>query len=41
MQTRVAQLSAEARIEEIARLLSGEAVTPAAIANANALLTGV
>jgi DNA repair protein RecN (Recombination protein N) len=40
MQTRVAQLSAEARIEEIARLLSGEAVTPAAIANANALLKG-
>ena len=40
MQTRVTQLSAEARIEEIARLLSGEAVTPAAIANANALLKG-
>ena len=40
MQTQVSQLSQDARIEEIARLLSGEAITAAAIANAKALLKG-
>jgi DNA repair protein RecN (Recombination protein N) len=38
MQTQVSPLTSEARVEEIARLLSGEAVTTAAIANAKALL---
>jgi DNA repair protein RecN (Recombination protein N) len=38
MQTQVSPLTTEARVEEIARLLSGEAVTTAAIANAKALL---
>jgi DNA repair protein RecN (Recombination protein N) len=40
MQTQVSPLASEARVEEIARLLSGEAVTTAAIANAKALLKG-
>lgn len=38
MQTQVSPLASEARIEEIARLLSGEAITEAAMANAKALL---
>jgi DNA repair protein RecN (Recombination protein N) len=40
MQTQVSPLSTDARIEEIARLLSGEAITEAAMANAEALLKG-
>ncbi len=40
MQTSVTHLDPEARVNEIARLLSGEAITPAAIANAQALLQG-
>ena len=40
MQTQVSPLSADARVEEIARLLSGEAITEAAMANAEALLKG-
>lgn len=38
MQTQVSALTLEARVNEIARLLSGEAITNAAIANAKALL---
>jgi len=34
-------LDPEARLQEIARLLSGEQITTAAIANAQALLKGV
>ena len=40
MQTQVSPLAFEARIEEIARLLSGEAITEAAMANAESLLNG-
>jgi DNA repair protein RecN (Recombination protein N) len=41
MQTKVSVLDPEARLQEIARLLSGEQITTAAIANAQALLKGV
>jgi len=41
MQTKVSILDPEARLQEIARLLSGEQITTAAIANAQALLKGV
>jgi DNA repair protein RecN (Recombination protein N) len=37
-QTTVLNLNADERIEEIARLMSGEQITPAAIANAKALM---
>ena len=40
MQTQVSPLTSEARVEEIARLLSGEAITDAALANAEVLLRG-
>lgn len=40
MQTQVSPLASEARVEEIARLLSGEAITAAALANAEVLLKG-
>jgi DNA repair protein RecN (Recombination protein N) len=40
MQTNVLHLDAAARVNEIARLLSGEVITPAAVANAKALLQG-
>ena len=40
MQTQVSPLTSEARVEEIARLLSGEAITEAALANAEVLLRG-
>jgi DNA repair protein RecN (Recombination protein N) len=40
MQTSVTQLDPVARIHEIARLLSGEEISPAAIANAKTLLKG-
>lgn len=40
MQTQVSPLISEARVEEIARLLSGEAITEAALANAEVLLRG-
>jgi DNA repair protein RecN (Recombination protein N) len=40
MQTSVATLNAAERIEEIARLLSGEVITAAAKENAKALLQG-
>jgi DNA repair protein RecN (Recombination protein N) len=40
MQTSVTHLDPAARVHEIARLLSGEVVTPAAVANAKALLQG-
>ena len=40
MQTQVSVLSTADRTEEIARLLSGEAITEAAMANAEALLSG-
>ena len=40
MQTSVMHLDPVARINEIARLLSGEEISPAAIANAKALLKG-
>jgi DNA repair protein RecN (Recombination protein N) len=40
MQTSVIELDTAARINEIARLLSGEAISPAAIANAKTLLKG-
>jgi DNA repair protein RecN (Recombination protein N) len=41
MQTNVTALDTAARLQEIARLLSGEEITSAAIANAKALLEGV
>ena len=40
MQTSVTHLDPKARVHEIARLLSGEVITPAAVANAQALLQG-
>jgi DNA repair protein RecN (Recombination protein N) len=40
MQTSVMHLDPEARIHEIARLLSGDVITAAAVANAQALLLG-
>jgi DNA repair protein RecN (Recombination protein N) len=40
MQTSVMHLDPVARVNEIARLLSGEEISPAAIANAKALLKG-
>jgi DNA repair protein RecN (Recombination protein N) len=40
MQTSVTYLDPVARVNEIARLLSGEFITPAAVANAKALLKG-
>jgi DNA repair protein RecN (Recombination protein N) len=41
MQTKVSVLDPAARLQEIARLLSGEEITDAAIANAQALLKGI
>jgi DNA repair protein RecN (Recombination protein N) len=41
MQTKVSILDPAARLQEIARLLSGEEITDAAIANAQALLKGI
>jgi DNA repair protein RecN (Recombination protein N) len=38
MQTKVTSLSQANRITELARLLSGESITPAAIENAKSLL---
>jgi DNA repair protein RecN (Recombination protein N) len=39
-QTRIQELSADQRLEEIARLLSGEEITEAALANARQLIGG-
>jgi DNA repair protein RecN (Recombination protein N) len=36
--TRIAQITGDARVREIARMLSGSAITPEAMANAQILL---